>query len=106
MLNCKSTQDGIDIRNEAGNSCLAQNQAPGFNSFTTFHVSRLPRFVNDQAPGTALIHLWEIETNLKWAERIGELNGGGSHSGEPSALENTEDEHARIFFRGTGIELL
>ncbi|KAL4905937.1 hypothetical protein BDW74DRAFT_152298 [Aspergillus multicolor] len=61
------TEDGIDLRDDRGNSFLVQKEALSAGNKVTFPARHLPNCQETAESGQHLVELWEAETDLIWA---------------------------------------
>ncbi|KAL2809983.1 hypothetical protein BJX63DRAFT_423456 [Aspergillus granulosus] len=60
------TEDGIDLRDGEGTSCLVRKESLSSDNKVTFPVNHLPNCQDTTELGSRLVELWEYETGLSW----------------------------------------
>ncbi|RAL03017.1 uncharacterized protein BO80DRAFT_471636 [Aspergillus ibericus CBS 121593] len=96
------TENGIDLRDEAGSSFLSYAGALGPRNRVTFPVQRLSGSQKTAEQGYKLIDLWQMETGLNWERTISQMVIEAPETlGPPGA-----DPLPRAFFYGEGRELI
>ncbi|PYH70442.1 uncharacterized protein BO88DRAFT_338075 [Aspergillus vadensis CBS 113365] len=96
------TKDGIDVRDEAGSSCLSYSGSLGPRNLVTFPVQRLSNCQATASQSRDLIYLWQLETGLDWNMTINQMNGASIKSSRPHDSQSLPNS----FFVGKGRELI
>ncbi|GKZ32113.1 hypothetical protein AbraIFM66950_001252 [Aspergillus brasiliensis] len=96
------TKDGIDVRDEAGFSCLSYSGSLGPRNLVTFPVQRLSSSQATAAQNRDLIYLWQLETGLDWNMTISQM------AAAPTQTPRSHDTEPlpKAFFIGKGRELI
>ncbi|GJP91721.1 uncharacterized protein AlacWU_04620 [Aspergillus niger] len=96
------TKDGIDVRDEAGLSCLSYSGSLGPRDLVTFPVQRLSSCQATAAQSRDLIYLWQLETGLDWNMIVSQMAAAPTQSPRPHDFEPLPSS----FYVGKGRELV
>ncbi|KAL3443548.1 hypothetical protein BJX65DRAFT_320501 [Aspergillus insuetus] len=96
------TEDGIDLRDGEGASCLVRKESLSSNNKVTFPIHHLPYCQDTAELGSRLLELWEYETGLSW------INTTTAPLSSPLVAENNPvaPVHGPSFYVGEVLPLI